>query len=69
MPSVTPTAARWGPPRPAEPANRGPKEEGRAYLAAVLDAGRIALDADLELPRRSIAVRAAVAFGDWPVAP
>lgn len=68
MPSVTPTAARWEPPRPAEPASLGPNPEGRAHLAAVLHAGRIALDADLELPRRCVAVRAAIAFGDWPAA-
>lgn len=61
--------ARWEPAVPPEPANLGPDDEGRVYLEARRAAGRMRVDADLELPRRSVAVRAAIAFGDWPVAP
>lgn len=57
---------RW---QPATPPALAPNDEGRAYLEARRAASRLCIDADLELPKRSVAVRAAIAFGDWPVAP
>lgn len=61
---------RWMPPAPPviNLADLRPDDVGRAYRNATLERMHLADDAERGIRRRSVTVRAALAFDDWPPA-